>query len=57
MIEHNMLSASNIYTNISFVQLGALLAIPPEQVRARGGAVRGRSAMCLPGLRAQAAHL
>jgi COP9 signalosome complex subunit 4 len=34
MIEHNMLSASNIYTNISFHQLGALLAIPPEQVRA-----------------------
>ncbi|KAJ1620320.1 hypothetical protein T492DRAFT_1078888 [Pavlovales sp. CCMP2436] len=31
MIEHNMLSASKIYTNISFAQLGALLAIPPEQ--------------------------
>lgn len=33
VIEHNMLSASKIYTNISFDQLGALVGIPAEQVR------------------------
>ncbi|XP_068654672.1 COP9 signalosome complex subunit 4 [Aristolochia californica] len=29
MIEHNLLSASKLYTNISFEELGALLGIPP----------------------------
>ncbi|KAH9610998.1 hypothetical protein KSS87_013229 [Heliosperma pusillum] len=32
MIEHNLLSASKLYTNISFDELGTLLAIPPHKV-------------------------
>ncbi len=31
VIEHNMLSASKIYNNITFGELGALLAIDSEQ--------------------------
>ncbi|KAJ7294929.1 hypothetical protein O6H91_01G067900 [Diphasiastrum complanatum] len=31
MIEHNLLSASKLYTNISFEELGALLGIGPEK--------------------------
>ncbi|XP_074272298.1 COP9 signalosome complex subunit 4 [Silene latifolia] len=31
MIEHNLLSASKLYTNISFDELGTLLAIPPPK--------------------------
>ncbi|KAI8802657.1 PCI domain-containing protein [Cladochytrium replicatum] len=31
VIEHNLLSASKLYNNITFSELGALLAIPPEQ--------------------------
>nr|CAD1837761.1 unnamed protein product [Ananas comosus var. bracteatus] len=31
MIEHNLLSASKLYTNISFDELGTLLGIPPEK--------------------------
>ncbi|XP_042458410.1 COP9 signalosome complex subunit 4-like isoform X4 [Zingiber officinale] len=31
MIEHNLLSASKLYTNISFEELGALLGIPPQK--------------------------
>ncbi|KAJ3279987.1 COP9 signalosome complex subunit 4 [Borealophlyctis nickersoniae] len=30
VIEHNLLSASKLYNNISFEELGALLAIPPD---------------------------
>ncbi|XVE94741.1 hypothetical protein REPUB_Repub02eG0035300 [Reevesia pubescens] len=33
MIEHNLLSASKLYTNISFEELGTLLGIPPHKVR------------------------
>ncbi|CAI7787558.1 unnamed protein product [Closterium sp. NIES-54] len=38
VIEHNLLSASKLYTNISFEELGALLGIAPhtaEKVAAR----------------------
>ncbi|PKU71304.1 COP9 signalosome complex subunit 4 [Dendrobium catenatum] len=31
MIEHNLLSASKLYTNISFEELGALLGIAPQK--------------------------
>jgi COP9 signalosome complex subunit 4 len=31
MIEHNLLSASKLYTNISFEELGALLGIGPQK--------------------------
>ncbi|KAE8679877.1 COP9 signalosome complex subunit 4 [Hibiscus syriacus] len=31
MIEHNLLSASKLYTNISFAELGTLLGIPPHK--------------------------
>ncbi|KAJ6973662.1 hypothetical protein NC653_033869 [Populus alba x Populus x berolinensis] len=31
MIEHNLLSASKLYTNISFGELGTLLGIPPHK--------------------------
>ncbi|KAG0455613.1 hypothetical protein HPP92_024905 [Vanilla planifolia] len=31
MIEHNLLSASKLYTNISFEELGALLGISPQK--------------------------
>ncbi|CAI0436197.1 unnamed protein product [Linum tenue] len=34
MIEHNLLSASKLYTNISFEELGTLLGIPPHKVEA-----------------------
>ena len=32
VIEHNLLSASKLYNNISFDELGALLEIPPRKV-------------------------
>ena len=32
VIEHNLLSASKLYNNISFTELGALLEIPPAKV-------------------------
>ena len=32
VIEHNILSASKLYNNISFDELGRLLAIPPAKV-------------------------
>lgn len=32
VIEHNILSASKLYNNISFEELGRLLAIPPTKV-------------------------
>ncbi|KAF9901547.1 hypothetical protein EC991_006029 [Linnemannia zychae] len=35
VIEHNLLSASKIYNNISFEELGALLGVKPEQAEAR----------------------
>ena len=31
MIEHNLLSASKLYNNIGFTELGALLEISPER--------------------------
>nr|KJB14521.1 hypothetical protein B456_002G128900 [Gossypium raimondii] len=31
MVEHNLLSASKLYTNISFDELGTLLGIPPHK--------------------------
>ena len=30
--EHNLLSASKLYNNISFAELGSLLEIPPSKV-------------------------
>ncbi|EHA8586641.1 COP9 signalosome complex subunit 4 [Cocos nucifera] len=35
MIEHNLLSASKLYTNISFEELGTLLGIPPQKSTAK----------------------
>lgn len=32
VIEHNLLSASKLYNNISFAELGSLLDISPEKV-------------------------
>lgn len=32
VIEHNLLSASKMYNNISFQELGSLLEIPAEKV-------------------------
>ena len=32
VIEHNLLSASKLYNNISFEELGTLLEIPPRKV-------------------------
>ena len=32
VIEHNILSASKLYNNITFEELGQLLAIPPAKV-------------------------
>ena len=32
VIEHNILSASKLYNNVSFEELGRLLAIPPAKV-------------------------
>lgn len=32
VIEHNLLSASKLYNNISFEELGSLLEIPPQKV-------------------------
>lgn len=32
VIEHNLLSASKLYNNITFEELGALLEIPPAKV-------------------------
>ncbi len=32
VIEHNILSASKLYNNITFEELGRLLAIPPAKV-------------------------
>lgn len=37
VIEHNLLSASKLYNNISFDELGALLEIPPRKVSIRIG--------------------
>lgn len=31
VFEHNLLSASKLYNNITFVELGALLEIPPKK--------------------------
>ena len=31
MIEHNLLSASKLYNNITFQELGSLLEIPPHR--------------------------
>ena len=36
VIEHNLLSASKLYNNITFEELGALLEIPPAKVRRWG---------------------
>lgn len=36
VIEHNLLSASKLYNNITFEELGALLEIPPAKVRRFG---------------------
>ncbi|KAL1534857.1 COP9/signalosome complex subunit Csn4 [Salvia divinorum] len=33
MIEHNLLSASKLYTNISFEELGTLLGISPQKLK------------------------
>lgn len=32
VIEHNLLSAGKLYNNITFTELGALLAVTPQQV-------------------------
>ena len=35
VLEHNLLSASKVYTNITLIELGVLLAISPDRVRRR----------------------
>lgn len=35
VVEHNLLSASKLYTNITFAELGSLLEIPASKVRRR----------------------
>ncbi len=41
VIEHNLLSASKLYNNITFEELGALLEIPPAKVQLRWLTVLG----------------
>ncbi|KAG0224609.1 PCI domain-containing protein [Mortierella sp. GBAus27b] len=45
VIEHNLLSASKIYNNISFEELGALLGVSPEQAEARASKMMGEGRM------------
>ncbi|KAG0288928.1 COP9 signalosome complex subunit 4, partial [Dissophora globulifera] len=45
VIEHNLLSASKIYNNISFEELGALLGVKPEQAEARASKMMGEGRM------------
>ncbi|KAG0347832.1 hypothetical protein BG004_006855 [Podila humilis] len=45
VIEHNLLSASKIYNNISFEELGALLDVPAEQAEARASKMMGEGRM------------
>ncbi|KAG0251076.1 COP9 signalosome complex subunit 4 [Mortierella polycephala] len=45
VIEHNLLSASKIYNNISFEELGALLGVTPEQAEARASRMMGEGRM------------
>ncbi|KAI1316989.1 COP9 signalosome complex subunit 4 [Mortierella claussenii] len=45
VIEHNLLSASKIYNNISFEELGALLGVTPEQAEARASKMMGEGRM------------
>jgi hypothetical protein len=42
VIEHNLLSASKLYNNISFEELGALLTIPPLKVSKAIGSLDAR---------------
>ncbi len=42
VIEHNLLSASKLYNNITFEELGALLEIPPAKVQLRWLTVLGK---------------
>ncbi|KAF9963711.1 COP9 signalosome complex subunit 4 [Modicella reniformis] len=45
VIEHNLLSASKIYNNISFEELGALLGVTAEQAEARASKMMGEGRM------------
>ncbi|KAF9308753.1 hypothetical protein BG003_010637 [Podila horticola] len=45
VIEHNLLSASKIYNNISFEELGALLGVKAEQAEARASKMMGEGRM------------
>ncbi|ORZ26608.1 COP9 signalosome complex subunit 4-like protein [Lobosporangium transversale] len=45
VIEHNLLSASKIYNNISFEELSALLGVTPEQAEARASKMMGEGRM------------
>lgn len=45
VIEHNLLSSSKIYNNISFEELGALLGVTPEQAEARASEILGEGRM------------
>lgn len=51
VIEHNLLSASKLYTNITFLELGALLGIAPDKVSPHQAACKHRSQLlhCVPG--------
>lgn len=55
VIEHNLLSASKIYNNISFEELGTLLGVPPP--RAESVAARMIMESRLKGTIDQVAHL
>ncbi|KAJ1546069.1 COP9 signalosome complex subunit 4 [Nowakowskiella sp. JEL0078] len=45
VIEHNLLSASKIYNNITFMELGSLLAIPSEQAEKIAARMAGEGRM------------
>ncbi|KAF9435611.1 COP9 signalosome complex subunit 4 [Entomortierella beljakovae] len=45
VIEHNLLSSSKIYNNISFEELGALLGVTAEQAEARASKMMGEGRM------------
>lgn len=47
VIEHNLLSASKLYNNITFEELGALLEIPPAKVTAQHSRVQTGRSLCI----------
>lgn len=46
VIEHNLLSASKLYNNITFEELGALLEIPPSKAEKIASQMISEGRMC-----------